>query len=349
MSSLGCAAYYSANVRGIGNEGARGDLVAALGTGASRVKWQRRINNWSGGEVEFPLSACCDEVGDIRTIAQRLHLARDGEPVWAGVVRQVRWSRDRVKILAGDELWWLQRQIAEASFSTTAELTDAALQILGNNIDRRGYNLTAVPTSVVAEMFVNRFEFESVFEELQDLSRLGLDFTQIVSELRIGRDVPARDGGPIRFPDLSTNDFSSGVEIVEHGELSATRVVVLGPNGSVGIASAQDGVPEYLWHTVVLVNPQVLTNRAAQRAAEVALAERWPPPMTIEMSGNATLVQTAPVCIEQLIPGAVGNVRAEFCGRTIESTFRIAGVDGIWDERGERVQVDLAPVGDTDG
>ena len=90
-----------------------------------------------------------------------------------------------------------------------------------------------------------------------------------------------------------------------------------------------------------------LTTEHLHQVARQHLKGRYPIPVSMRVADGATLQPTAPVTIEQLMPGERVDVMFQDRCRRVQQAMRLVRLHVVWDEHGEAVGVSLAPLATT--
>ncbi len=88
-----------------GGEVLVGELWAAYS-----IRWQRIRDAISTAQATISMNDCCDILEQVEPVACELHIYRDDEMVWCGVITRMDFEYDRVDIVAEDMLWVAKRR-----------------------------------------------------------------------------------------------------------------------------------------------------------------------------------------------------------------------------------------------
>ncbi len=124
----------------------------------------------------------------------------------------------------------------------------------------------------------------------------------------------------------------------------ATRVITIG-NGFVGIAVAPgadaNGLHPY-YGLIEYVGPSQ-SNLSSQAQADAAAARilqaRFPAPQLLVVPAGSQLAPTAPIGINELVPGAWTTIVADCVCRPLTATLVLLKVEVDWASTGETVKV----------
>src|SRR5690606_10611375 len=135
-------------------------------------------------------------------------------------------------------------------------------------------------------------------------------------------------------------------EVVELGNDQATVVVVKGKGVQAVAVAPQEYLDFYGWLVRVFEEPDIEDLATAERAAQTRL-DHLKDPVRIETPMGAALSPTAPITLDQLIPGIRVRVDSQASCRKVTSDFRLRQVTV---DLGGQVSIDLEPLGSfTDG
>lgn len=357
MTTLG-SGKYKIEVAPAGVNGQRLPPIADVSRGLERLRWNRKLDAISSAIAEFVVVPdCFDDLCTVRTVWHELRVRRDGHIVWEGPIVVKKTRRGSMELIAFDLSWWLQRRfipggvligqsldlaqivdlLVAASLSQTFSGSPMDPAFLGF-FSSRNVQITANP-SVAAT------SYRYAFDELRSWAQTELDWTVVKRAMLVGNP-PVE----VRLPKLTLNDFLGDPEIVESGTDYATDVVVIGGDGrTVGIASVESvlgiRVPAHLRAQVREIVQDVSDQATLQLIAEQMIRLRYPSPVEIKMGTGAALSPKAPVCIDQLIPGAIGEVDVTgFCAERTLQMSELVNLSVTVTSKGEKVATDVRPV-----
>ncbi len=344
MGQIGCVDSYDVLV--MSKEG------ITLGTlEATAVTFGRKIDDVSEATITVAIAGdgCCDILGQIRTWHHEIQIFRQGVYVWGGPIVTLTIGRQSATIVARDLLALLNERIvhdpicfATACGTAAADLTTIGEAIINNalEVDGHNYQLQAVLTGSFGERLYQ--PGENAYTALQEALKLGLDCTVLGRKIILGA---ANGGAPFgRTATLTCDDFLGDIEVQEDGLSGATRAIAMG-TGFVGIAVAPgadiNGVHPYygLLEYVDSNHPEIQNQADADAAAMKILAGRFPPPVTIIVPGGSALSPTAPVDINDLVPGAFTTIIADCLCRPVSAVMVLTDLSVTWGPEGESVQV----------
>lgn len=348
MGVLGCCENYSILIAS--KEGLPlGELPV------SECEFSRVLDDFSEATVVIPLASteCCSILNQIHTWHHELQLFRDGVYVWSGPIVNIKGNRTSVTIVARDLFALIEKRIihnqlcfalacaptppgapADLSVIATAIINDALI------VDGHNYTIEAVDCGFIGERLYQ--PGENAFNALQEAFRLGLDGTVLGRKIILGA---ANGGAPYgRTAMLGCDDFLGDVSFEEDGLSTATRAITLG-EGFVGVAVAPgsdiNGEHPYygLLEYVSLDRQELNTQALADQAAAAIITATFPPPNNLVTPSGSRLAPTAPISIQELVPGVLTPIVADCLCRPASAVLVLQKLEVSWGPDGEAVQV----------
>ena len=167
-----------------------------------------------------------------------------------------------------------------------------------------------------------------------------------------GRTVLVRPTQTTPTAVLSRDDFLQLPEVVSDGEIRATEVVYKGASGTTPQAARASAayIARYGLITRRFSDSKIGDNAGLLQAATARLA-LLQDAVYIDTSQSLSLTTTAPVTLDDLVPGAIFNVEAQagWCNADVfTGSFRLTRVraEGSNSDPTVRVSIDLSPLGD---
>lgn len=345
---LGCAPVYEVLVTNRCGKA----TVANLGN-FERLTWGRVLDDVSQASVTMP-GNCCEELANVRSWANELHIIRDGEEVWAGPIVTQPNCRSGVTFVAWDVSGWLDRRVIRARTCFDPDCGGVATD--GPGIAERlvtaGFApddpcvlplLTTIrggPTQERDYLAASNY----VMPALKDLAKGALDFTTV------GRRIILMPEGYLlgRTALLSCESFGGDVCTTEDGLGLATAAWVQGKladNVTTVVGSSGGVDPFYGLVEVLQQDDTVRTVQAANRQAAGIVNARNPAPVLVQAPSGSALDPEAPVCISQLVPGVEVPVMMDCTCRQVAQSMRLTKLDVTVDASGELVSPLLIPSG----
>lgn len=294
---------------------------------------------------------CCGLLSEIEAWSHELALWRDGdpsssEPTWVGPIVKPRFGVASVTLTARDLFQWFERRLLERDRVFTATdladifeqyAVDALHRDPSPNIDLNTISATGVTGDREVQIVAGR----RAADEMRELARSGLDFTMIGRAMVAGgTEVPTADLGV-----LFTDHFDEH-DLTEDGLQTETESVVIGsPLGTTsGPIRAVSGGVDVTRGLVQNVSSEstIKDETSAQALADSRQALFGTSPKFF----TARLLPVAPVGYEELIPGAVADLRVQLMCRTLEGAHRLMDVKTqVGDDGSEAVHVEFSSLG----
>lgn len=364
IGTLGCAQQYTvllASKDGI----PVGDLTAG-GNFANSVEWSRRLDDFSEATVTIPLNAdCCGLIADAHVWHTELQIFRDGVYVWSGPLVNIKATRTEATLYARDLIALLDKRIihvptcfalACAGFGyagpeVASDLSDLGAFLIADGLIVDGHNFTidATPTGILGERLYRLGQDNTSLNALQEVMQLGLDVTMLGRKFVLGN---ANGGAPFgTSATLTCDDFLGSPQFEEDGLNLATRAIVLGDNGIIGLAKAPDtdvnGKDAYygLLELIDLNRGELNTQAIADQAAASIILSHYPAPTNLVTPNNVQLSINAPITIAELVPGTFTPIIIDCLCRPVSAVMVLIEVNVIWDTDGEHVSVTYASLG----
>lgn len=350
---LGCGEY-----RVLITDRCGGNQVCDLTDQLVGLSWGRLLDETSEATVTIgvggnDIAECCGCLGEARTWIRSLAIYRDGSLVWFGPITNLLYKREFVVVTARDVSAWLDKRVLHVTQNFVGtRLRDAVLALMTDWLspdDPCGLlgslSLGAGLNAVTLTRVMNRLD-GSAGDMFRDLARNFLDFTVLGNQIIVDRDLTY---GP--FLGLTDEDFQVELEVEERGLEAATQWWVTGNSGAaVGTAGGED--PYYGLLESIAAEDSVMTDSEATTSAEGHLDATNPAPLYVNIPDGAKLSPDAPLCIENLVPGALINVNLRSICRPMLYQGRLTAVkvDYTGGEKGdENVGITLAPIGNLGG
>lgn len=284
--------------------------------------------------------SCCDGWDEVYPWATEIIVYRDGRDAWSGPVTNVEFGYGTVSVTASDlTAWWDRRLVTDLTF-TGQDLSDifVALHDVAMSPDPiDNFTVSATPTGITGDRVYKASDYKYVGDAIDELSKTGVDWTAYGRTILVGgEEVPAQP-----YVTLTDDFWTAPPQVVARGNEQATRVVVKG-KGVQGVAvSGPEYVNFYGVLTRVFDENDIQDYPSAQQAAETRLA-LLEDQLYVETPANASLKPTAPITVEELIPGIRVRVDTQASCRQVVADFRLKEVKV--DLNGQ-VSISLQPLG----
>lgn len=300
------------------------------------VTWQRIRDDISRASVSVE-PACCAALGELGTVIQELHIFRDGEPVWQGIITRIEYEDDQVQLFAEDILWVTKRRALERGYNYTftggGGGPQSAVVHAGDSLGPRCYekygdpwnmggNIIEVngPSDPLMSRAINAWSM-TVWEDLDYIAQyFGIDYVVVNRQVYIFET--HLDWNPL--PALDEAWLNRNPRIVEYGNSFANRFIKTDGSGYAGIATAGSANTDIYTQYIDFVaneveqlerqndalnrgEPEVPTptELAAWRETAVSrLADIQMPQTSIVIPGGTTLLPTTTWDVDILTPGS---------------------------------------------
>jgi hypothetical protein len=323
-------------------------------TPLTHVEWRRIRDDISTAVAWIGVNECCDFLGDLETVSMEIHITRNDLDVWEGVITRLEYALDRVTIYADDILWVARRTALAVGYSMAYPSIGSAIDRMDWLIRDQCFAKYGDPWNMVPEHLhkipnltegdprssrsVERYSV-NVWEDFDKFAEdIGTDYTVV------NRDIYYWDINYAwaTLPDLHEGDISEYPVVSEYGNELATGYVTTNNSGFAGIAVAPPSVVDHYghidivdssWNEAVVAQPgedpvpapvptpEELAEMLA--AATRQLTSRYPPPVSIVIPANATLLPSSTWDLPDMIPGAWFEVSLTRLCRNVTETQRL--------------------------
>lgn len=285
--------------------------------------------------------SCCEGWDEIYPWSTEIIVYRDGRDAWSGPVTGVEFGYGTVKVTASDLTAWWDRRIVRSDLTFVSEDLSDIFVALHNEAMASGpidnFTVSPSPTGIVGDRNYLLSDYKYIGDLIGELSKTGLDWTAYGRTIIVGgEEVPAQP-----YVTITDEFWTEPPQISARGNEQATEVIV---KGKEVVGTAVSG-PEYLNFygrlTRVFDENDIVDINSANAAARSRLA-LLEDQLYIETPRNASLKPTAPITVEELIPGIRVRVDTKASCRRIISDFRLKSVQVDFDGS---VAIDLQPLG----
>lgn len=318
---------------------ALGEVPASAGT------WERVISATSTASVTVAARANPDLLSRLVPWRHELEIMRDGDLCWAGPISDLIVSpeAEAVTIPANDlSIWWSARAILadlalrgvdlSVIFAQLVQLADDAAPIpIGLTVDAR-------PCGILGDRTYAAVDARMVDAELAELATTGCDWTVTARQVWIGGQeiAPGR-----RLPSPLTDE---SFQVPPQTRLSGNMVTDAIVRGSQVLGRAGGPDPDGVLIQRVRDASSIEDQASADAAAESWRARAHDPLPYVD--GDATLHPSAPVQMNELIPGLVARVHLEGLGvLPVAADLRLERLSVTFGPDGEAPVVALQPLG----
>lgn len=309
------------------------------------LEWGRTLDDISEAKVKLPAS-CCGKLEQMDAWSHELHISRNGDEVWCGPIEVPIFCRSGITITAKDVLnWETVRVIHNDHVSSAQGAVSIASDLITDGLSLDDPNilpwLMAVGTGVISDRDYPA-NSKLVYDALKDLANGSIDFTTI------GRRIVVMNSGASlgRLSLLTCDDFQDDLCTLNDGTAAATRAVVTGSEES-GIVGSFGGTDAYYGLIERLVSDDRITTAAtAASQARGIVNGSNPPPVSVQPPDGSGLAPTAPLCINDLVPGVTIPVAIDCTCKTAVQDLRLTKLDVTYTaDQGETVKPVFAAIG----
>lgn len=321
--------------------------------------WNRKLNALSDASAQFSLASdepgCADLLAGLRPWRDEMELYRsqsdgaEGDLVWAGPVIDVAANPDTqaATVTARDlSAWWAKRVLAADMVSRALDLSTIFENYIAAAfaVDDPGIVVSATPTGIIGDRTIAASDRTRLDVALAELSRTGVDWTVAIRQFIVGGSEIATVGVlPGRWVDehfrAAPQTRRSGADQVNHTTVRGSGVI-----GTAGGPDPDDGVL-----LADVMDEASIEDVPSATAAAQTWRDRVAEPL-VYLEGSNVLAASAPVAVEQLIPGVLVPVDVAGGGVVpLLQLLRLESVTTTFDADGEAITVALQPPGTTDG
>lgn len=347
LNSLGCGSY-TAQVWTRG-----GGRLLYENLPVTDVQWSRVLSDTSDAScslVGIGLSEkCTSAIRDTWPWEHELALIRNpGGLVWMGPVARTGSKFTSGKIEGRDlSAWWDRRRLPFDRTYEGADLSTIFNQLALDAQAEDTFNLEveATPTGTTASRIYRAGNYLLAGPQLRELTKAGVDWTLVGREALVGGIVVPAE--PIVF--LQDDHIRESPQVDRDGLAAfGNRETYSGAGGGEAdnpiYGEAQDdasiaryGLADETFNVDAIRDAESATAAASSRLALVST------PAVI--LGDVSLAATAPVLVEQLIPGAIVSCAFASSGIPVAGPYRIQKVQATGQGDGERIVLSLQPPG----
>lgn len=284
-------------------------------------------------------ASCCEALEEAYTWATEIMVYRDGRDAWVGPITNISFEHGLVNITASDLSAWWDRRTLDSLVFRNEDLTDIFVAMSDNAMESDpspNLILSATPSGLYGDRTVDGSQHDYARDHLEELANTGVDWTAYSRTIIVGpQEIPIAP-----YVTFLDEHFTIPPTIEERGNDKATVVVVKGI-GVTGIARDEDYIQFYGEIVRVFEEPEIFDQASVDEAAQSRL-DYLKDPTFITSPQSGTLKQTAPITVEELIPGIRVRVDSQATCRKIVRDFRLEKVKV---EFNGDVNVELQPLG----
>ncbi len=349
------------------------------------LRWDRRLDDISAAEIQIETNADCCTSGFISELHVWHHgvaIYRDGMLVWNGPILLIEATRTRVTITANDISVLLTKRLLsrDLCFSNDVMVCTAGIggivygpqapEIVAQRlveealrVDDHGafVEVQSVGTAIYEASF--KQYGGPVFDLLQQLASEFINWTVLGRKIVISIGGLRTTTGLSRTATLTCDDFvNDEFKTTEDGFATLTQdVQIAAPVVIGGVEFTNVGIAQVFDDPTEVADPYYGLLQGIQKAnealalgsdPEAAIAAAalnvvqgaYPPPVTLSAEG-LQLAATAPVSIEELVPGVIIPIFADCLCRPIAQEFVLSKVEVTVNVNGESVVPTLISLG----
>lgn len=322
------------------------------------LRWERKLDDVSDAEVVLSVSSdgncdCCSILRDVDPIATELLIIRNNIPVWVGPITVIEITRSTATIFAKDLSAWFDWRVVHQDHryppsgyfgADKVNLVGYALELVNDALLPDNPNIVVQGTlgEVEGSRDVRAKDYRITQDELAETLRTDVDMVIHGRNITLfGTEVPKE-----YIPELSDEDFLTDLRIRRDGLKMATRVIVNGNESLWGIYPADpDGDAVYGLKERIFNETGILDQVSLDQAAKSRYDLFRTPVTTLEIPNNAQLSRTAPVTIQDLIPGFRQRITVRHMCVPISAVFRLMTVNVEFSKQQETVSCSWGPLG----
>lgn len=310
---------------------------------ASGGEWARALNETTGASVTVAVGSDRSLLRRIVPWRHELEIVRNGEACWSGPVQDVLSNPDAgaVTFPALDlSAWWAERVILDDLVYRGTDLAEVfgALLAYAEAVGPIGLEVETRASGVTGDRTYAAIDARELAGELSELATAGCDWTVTGRQAWVGGQEIA-PGRRLRSPLLD-----EAFRVPPPTRLSGAMVTDAIVRGSQVLGRAGGADPD----GVVLQrvrDASTIEDQDSADAAALSWLDRAHDPL-VYVDGDATLAPSAPVSMDELIPGVVARVDLEGQGvLPVADVLRLERLSVTFDGDGEAAVVALQPVG----
>lgn len=325
------------------------------------LAWGRVLDDTSQGQVQVdgldPGCVAKTALSQVVTFEHELVFYRGSVPVWLGPVTNLKATGPRCVISGRDRSCWWDRRFIHANYAIlSADLAAIFLTYFNDAMSTdpvAGFTCTVTPTGIAGSRSTLALDHKPAGGEMREIATVGIDWT-INGPVCVagGRTIPTA-----QVPVITDDHLRSDPDVEQDGLVKVNRQIITGGapvdpitgqtiNGPNIFGEARDATRQAR-DGLIEMNTQ--DDRALDSGSATAGALS-----TIALLGDgANIVSSldlganAPMTIDQLVPGAIIDVELTRPALPVSGFYRIQAVNVQVDTNGERVSIDVQPIGTT--
>lgn len=344
---LGCGEYV-AGVRARGG----GDWLSPDARW-TEVSWSRSLSDTGEASMRVDPAwwGCRDLLANANPWEHELVLRRDGVTVWEGPIVA---KPARRALSARDLSTWLDRRMIRSTLEFRQVDVATIVQALVAEAMRPDpspkLGVLASEVGILADRSYRAGKHVMVGDEVRELARTGCDWT-VTGRVLFVRQPRTRYRVDERLPVIRDEHLATLPDVTVDGVLMVTSQGVRGFDSRLsetaddpvyGLATNAEAIARYGLIDGLVTEDSIRDAGSAAAAAASRLGVVSAPISTI---GSLQLAATAPVTIDELVPGNLIRVELDGADQPIRETRRIVSVSVSRSPASEDVTVETHPVG----
>jgi hypothetical protein len=337
-----------------------GVKLGTAGAKIQRIEYDRVVDGISKARVDLVTAGdnCCGQLAavdhwntDLLITTYNSATGKD-EVLWRGPVRKPTFRRGSVTIEATDILSWLQVRMLEQAFDFVNEdvsdiFIDLATYALSKDPNHHPvYEFVRYLSGTTESRTIDTSALRMTWNVVTEMLNAGLDVTTFGSRIVVG--VPAFTAIELKDTDVQG---TNPAEIAKDGDEYINRVLSSASRDIVGIwppgpATGSDGFPLVEGS---LSDSQLPDVASATAAAKARFEFAQGGVRRVRASGGLILLPTSGIDHRKLIAGQIFNYQATETCYAAKESLRLGRLANVVEKGGERVTIDLQPVGSMQG
>lgn len=324
------------------------------------LQWERVLDDTSTAQVVVdgvdPGCAAKLALAKVVTFQHELAIYRGTNLAWVGPVTKRKAKGTRGTLEGRDRSAWWDRRFVHASYNISGDLATIFLTYFNDAMGADqvvGFTCTASATGVTGQRIIDFLDHKNAGPEMREVAKIGIDWT-INGPVCVagGRTIPTS-----QLPVITDEHLRSDPDVEDDGMVKVNRQVITGqqpqdPVTGQFVAGARvfgeavdatrrtrDGLIEMNTQDDKAIDAQSCASGAASTLALVGDGAA--------IVSSLELGPNAPMTISQLVPGALIDIELTRPAIAVSGIYRIQKVAVIVDTSGERVTLDVQPIGTT--
>lgn len=324
------------------------------------LQWERVLDDTSTAQVVVDgVDPGCQAklaLAKVVTFQHELALYRGTNLAWVGPVTKRKAKGTKGTLEARDRSAWWDRRFIHATYNITGDLATIFLTYFNDAMGADqvvGFTCSVSATGITGNRVIDFLDHKLAGPEMREVAKIGIDWT-INGPVCVagGRTIPTS-----QLPVITDQHLRSDPDVEDDGTVKVNRQVVTGQQ-------PQDTVTgQYVVGTRVWSEASDATRRTRDglielntqddKAGSVGECAAGAASTLALLADGAAIVSSlelgpdAPMTISQLVPGALIDVELTRPAVAVSGIYRIQKVAVIVDTSGERVTIDVQPIGTT--